>query len=617
MQATAESEASHSPTPRRRSNRKHRSIADVSEPHSVRTSSKDDDKENCEKTSPLEELIEMTKSWISSGHTSKNRPSHEDAWVKVKSSKERSTASPSKSSKNDDHHTSQGSSRWRKRDHLRDAEIDPEIRTKPTGSGGASENYHRSSRRPRREKHGSPNHSALKSHEDSSSERAQASPRSSNRSSRFDRRTEEAQIAQSESRLQTPSPRRTNNGSKRSSRHSHSAEWNIDNLGLVEPTEDRMELEKTSSQISRASRHSSAQSRTTEQLENAYLETAIAENLAESELMGARQRSSSRRSTDSSQQRSHRTSGGLDRPNLDEKGLDDVDYQDWAASRLSARTQGANNSDSSGRSLGSSRRASEHSSRQSHERAPHIHLSSNYGPDSKASDPYASRRRHASPRTSKHSSIQSSRHSLVGTPIYGIVSTTGHQEGLVSVAQNSNISDRRSEQPQRQRPTVFAGKGWISPHPLSRSPTDFASPPQTKIVLPSNAHRHGATMTYEEWLTIQEDGLRKHRNFSFTESSQTWHARQQDERYRFPGWEARSWVEVEASPAESYAFSDSYHSDPTVRTIGSQESSHPSGPAPSRGHESRRSTMSYHPALPPPTQSELVWQEMEEGHGGW
>ncbi|KJX96270.1 hypothetical protein TI39_contig685g00011 [Zymoseptoria brevis] len=254
-----------------------------------------------------------------------------------------------------------------------------------------------------------------------------------------------------------------------------------------------------------------------------------------------------------------------------------------------------------------------------------------------------------------HSSMTSFGRSFVGVPIYGIVSTPGGQEGVVSAPQVSNISELASEpRHNRHRPTVFAGKGWISPHPLSRSPTDLRSPPAPMIILPSQADPQGATMTYEEWQAIQENGLRKHRNFSFTESSQTWHARQQEERYRFPGWEARSWVAVDPSPVD--VREDSAHSehmsggsDRTVRTIGSNEVSRRSGSAVrtmgsdeeslrsgsavhtsrsdeesrrsesamSRGSESRHSTKSYQPKEPTSSPSELLGQEMEEGNGGW
>ncbi|KAI7593582.1 hypothetical protein KC316_g1651 [Hortaea werneckii] len=68
-----------------------------------------------------------------------------------------------------------------------------------------------------------------------------------------------------------------------------------------------------------------------------------------------------------------------------------------------------------------------------------------------------------------------------------------------------------SRQSSRKTPTIFAGKGWISPHPLSRSPSPFASPPQSHISLPKG---EGRTMSYDEWKAVQGG----HRNVSRTSS---------------------------------------------------------------------------------------------------
>ncbi|KAK4621289.1 hypothetical protein CLAFUW4_06998 [Fulvia fulva] len=92
----------------------------------------------------------------------------------------------------------------------------------------------------------------------------------------------------------------------------------------------------------------------------------------------------------------------------------------------------------------------------------------------------------------------------------------------------------------REHPTIFAGKGWISPHPLSQEPSEIASPPQSKIVLPEEAYPQGATMSYEEWQALQERGMRSHRNISQTESDQTRRARRHHNRYKFAGWGAQS-----------------------------------------------------------------------------
>ncbi|KAI6832129.1 hypothetical protein KC340_g9525 [Hortaea werneckii] len=76
----------------------------------------------------------------------------------------------------------------------------------------------------------------------------------------------------------------------------------------------------------------------------------------------------------------------------------------------------------------------------------------------------------------------------------------------------AQIQERNaSRQSSRKPPTIFAGKGWISPHPLSRSPSPFASPPQSHISLPKG---EGRTMSYDEWKAVQGG----HRNFSRTSS---------------------------------------------------------------------------------------------------
>ncbi|KAI7507611.1 hypothetical protein KC347_g6755 [Hortaea werneckii] len=79
-----------------------------------------------------------------------------------------------------------------------------------------------------------------------------------------------------------------------------------------------------------------------------------------------------------------------------------------------------------------------------------------------------------------------------------------HMAAQVPVPNVSRQSSRRS-------PTIFAGKGWISPHPLSRSSSPFASPPQSHISLPKG---DGRTMSYDEWKAVQGG----HRNFSRTSS---------------------------------------------------------------------------------------------------
>ena len=60
--------------------------------------------------------------------------------------------------------------------------------------------------------------------------------------------------------------------------------------------------------------------------------------------------------------------------------------------------------------------------------------------------------------------------------------------------------------PAVQGPTIFAGRGWISPHPLSEAPTWAREEPDPVIQLPSGAALPESgveTMTYEEWLAVQ------------------------------------------------------------------------------------------------------------------
>lgn len=57
-------------------------------------------------------------------------------------------------------------------------------------------------------------------------------------------------------------------------------------------------------------------------------------------------------------------------------------------------------------------------------------------------------------------------------------------------------------------PTVFAGHGWISPHPLSEAPTWAREEPEPVIHLPPRAALRTEsgieTMSYKEWLAVQK-----------------------------------------------------------------------------------------------------------------
>ncbi|KAK0264889.1 hypothetical protein LTS09_001297 [Friedmanniomyces endolithicus] len=67
-------------------------------------------------------------------------------------------------------------------------------------------------------------------------------------------------------------------------------------------------------------------------------------------------------------------------------------------------------------------------------------------------------------------------------------------------------------------PTVFAGKGWISPHPLSAAASPSTSPPQSHISLPYSTP-HGRDVSYDEWRAIQDGQMEHNKRFSRTESA--------------------------------------------------------------------------------------------------
>lgn len=54
-------------------------------------------------------------------------------------------------------------------------------------------------------------------------------------------------------------------------------------------------------------------------------------------------------------------------------------------------------------------------------------------------------------------------------------------------------------------PTIYAGRGWISPHPLSVAPTEFQETPEQAIRIPSRNGGPGGetTMTFREWRELQ------------------------------------------------------------------------------------------------------------------
>lgn len=221
------------------------------------------------------------------------------------------------------------------------------------------------------------------------------------------------------------------------------------------------------------------------------------------------------------------------------------------------------------------------------------------------------------PRTPNHHSKISERsgstthvRSLVGVPIRAVISSVGHPGGIISVQENDDVHSQMSDEPQEQRPTVFAGRGWITPHPLESSVTE-RSP---AIVLPSDALANGATLSYEEWKEMQEAGLKDHRNFSMTESNQSERVKHRHHRYRFSGWQE---VEPGDPNAASAQPSMASRKPSLVRAVesGSEASSERSTPETLQGR-SYHSQQSNRDGFPAVSSSERLWERMEEGEAG-
>ena len=79
--------------------------------------------------------------------------------------------------------------------------------------------------------------------------------------------------------------------------------------------------------------------------------------------------------------------------------------------------------------------------------------------------------------------------------------TASIAEGATHLRSEHHQTARSTSQVQK---TVFAGTGWISPHPLSVAPSEIASPPQSEIRLPGGSGwQEGPTMTYEDWQRVK------------------------------------------------------------------------------------------------------------------
>lgn len=197
-------------------------------------------------------------------------------------------------------------------------------------------------------------------------------------------------------------------------------------------------------------------------------------------------------------------------------------------------------------------------------------------------------------------------HTLVGAPVHAVVSSAEPMSGHVSSQNSGGVPSQIDNSPRKQRATVFAGRGWITPHPLESSIAERAP----NIMLPSDAVPNGATLSYEEWKAIQEAGTRNHRNFSITESNQSERDRHKNDRFRFSGWESRSWHEVEPArlgPNVASAHQASNHESAPASELSGRRSS-------SRLSRSHPSKSSYNGRVPAMSSSEHLWERMEEGN---
>ncbi|KAK5119845.1 hypothetical protein LTR85_007171 [Meristemomyces frigidus] len=143
------------------------------------------------------------------------------------------------------------------------------------------------------------------------------------------------------------------------------------------------------------------------------------------------------------------------------------------------------------------------------------------------------------------------------------------QEQPPSEAQARDGSRQSTKPGDGHSPTVFAGRGWISPHPLSRSPSSVRSPPQSHISLPPDDFVGGATMTYQDWKAMQQEEDTQRRNFSKTESVVSSHVKAVAASIARNG--------SQASARQSFTGSQTFHRATVESEHGSQRQSVGSG----------------------------------------
>ncbi|KAK1811281.1 hypothetical protein LTR12_014353 [Friedmanniomyces endolithicus] len=104
------------------------------------------------------------------------------------------------------------------------------------------------------------------------------------------------------------------------------------------------------------------------------------------------------------------------------------------------------------------------------------------------------------------------------TPKVKVASVAQSQASSSAYAQPYHIDGEYDFHRKYPDPTVFAGKGWISPHPLSRAASPSTSPPQSHISLPYSTP-NGRDVSYDEWRAIQNGQMEHSKRFSREESA--------------------------------------------------------------------------------------------------
>lgn len=104
------------------------------------------------------------------------------------------------------------------------------------------------------------------------------------------------------------------------------------------------------------------------------------------------------------------------------------------------------------------------------------------------------------------------RRSLDSTPSSGSTSSPSNGHKDLRATHKTRSEGKRLEDHCRDSKTIYAGTGWITPHPLSVASAD-ASAPQSRIILPGGSlGGQGVgkrTMTLEEWKARKEGSISK------------------------------------------------------------------------------------------------------------